>query len=200
MAIWTGISGHFSAHSYDIDLLNYMASRIAPCFASDYEKPLEFPQIIRLLQSCKNSRYGGTPESKKFYDALSDKIILVCASAPPARKEHLLQYAVSRMAALNDNEAYDKLMKVTKYEIQKFNQSQNLVMTLHSMTIMEDYQNLDTIIQILNRLLAKKAEQDRFYNHTKGIFNRTLLSILKVLEIDRNLILQSEGATAEKIS
>lgn len=147
MAIWTGISGHFSAHSYDIDLLNYMASRITPCFANDYEMPLAPPQIIRLLQSCKNSRYGGTPESKKFYDALSDKIISVCnASSAPARKEHLLQYAVSRMAALNDNEAYDKLMKVTKNEIQKFNQSQNLVMTLHSMIIMEDYQNLDTII------------------------------------------------------
>ena len=49
-------------------------------------------------------------------------------------------------------------------------------------------------------MLAKKPEQDRFYNHAKGIFNRTLLSILKVLEIDRELILQSQGATAEKVA
>ena len=123
MAIWTGISNHFSAHSYDIDLLNYMARQIAPSFASDSKTPLESRQIIRLLQSCKNSRYGGTPESKMFYDALSDNIISACKSAPPARKEHLLQYAVSRMACLNDDDAYHKLMKVIKNEIQTFNQS-----------------------------------------------------------------------------
>ena len=89
-------------------------------FDENYKKPLEFAQIIKLLQSCKNSRYGGTPESKTFYDALSNKIITECQSMPPGRKEHLLQYSVSRMAALNDDEAYHKLMNVIKNEIQSF--------------------------------------------------------------------------------
>jgi hypothetical protein len=48
--------------------------------------------------------------------------------------------------------------------------------------------------------LVKKPEQDKFYDHTKGIFNRTLVSIFKVLEIDRELILKSESATPGKIA
>jgi hypothetical protein len=116
---------------------------------------------------------------------------------PHLEDDVLVQYIFSRVANMGNRDLFnnikEKLMQINAdtdghgaFGLMKG--SQNIIICIHSFIMMEDYSNPDLLSFLFNRLLETKNQLERFSMKEKSMFNRTLLSCLLVVEIDKEQI------------
>ena len=77
-------------------MLNFITSKIKQLL--DGDDKVHFANLIRLLKIVRIVRYGGTPESDSYLLSLTNRTIKESKNYPFHNKEHILSYAISRMA------------------------------------------------------------------------------------------------------
>jgi hypothetical protein len=67
--------------------------------------------------------------------------------------------------------------------------AQNILFSLNSIAMMQDYKRGDLIIMLLGKLIQAQPEISQYPRDVRGIFNRTLLTTLEGLRVDQDLII-----------